>query len=96
MENKDQVINMDGEWVETRMKKMIYGIVAPRIEHPTLAKKANVKLYSKSDMAHMMLELEYALPLLPNLKTYYLLHHFHICLRVGVALLVLRGHITKK
>jgi hypothetical protein len=41
---------MDGEWVETRMKKMIYGIVAPRVKHPTLAKKANVKPYSKSDV----------------------------------------------
>lgn len=39
VENKDQVTNMDGEWVETRMKKMIYGAVAPRIKHPTLSEK---------------------------------------------------------
>jgi len=44
----------------------------------------------------MMLELEYVLPLLPNLKTYYMLHCFQICLKVGVALLILGSHITKK
>ncbi len=35
--NKDQVTIMDGEWIKTRMKKMIYGNVAPRVKHPTLA-----------------------------------------------------------
>jgi len=49
VENKDQATNMDGEWVKTRMRKMIYGIVAPKVEHPTMAEKASVKLYSKSD-----------------------------------------------
>jgi hypothetical protein len=78
------------------MRKMTYGAVAPRVEHPTLAKKASVNLYSNSDMVHMMLKLEYVLPLLPNLETYYLLHHFQICLRVGITLLVLGGHITKR
>jgi len=58
---------MDGKWVETRMREIIYEVVAPRVEHPTLEDKANVKLYSKSDMVQMMLELEYVLPLLPNL-----------------------------
>jgi hypothetical protein len=53
-------------------------------------------IVAKSDMVHMMLKLEYILPLLPNLETYYLLHCFHICLRVGVALPVLRGHIIEK
>jgi hypothetical protein len=96
VENKDQATNMDGEWVKTKMRKIIYGAVVPRIKHPTLVEKANVKPYSKSDMTYMMLELEYVLPLLPNPKTYYLLHHFQICLRVGVALLVLGGHVTKK
>ncbi len=76
MENKDQATNMDGEWVETTMRKMIYGVVAPKVKHLTLAKKASVKPYSKSDMVHMMLELEYVLSLLPNLETYYLLHRF--------------------
>jgi hypothetical protein len=47
-------------------------------------------------MVHIMLELEYVLPLLPNPKTYYLLHYFQICLKVGVGLLILGGHITKK
>jgi hypothetical protein len=55
---------------------MIYKVVAPRVEHPILVEKASVKPYSKIDMVHMMLELEYALPLLPNLETYYMLHHF--------------------
>jgi hypothetical protein len=68
-----------------------------KVEHLTLAKKASVKPYSKSDMVHMMLELEYVLSLLPNLKTYYMLHCLQICLRVGVTLPILRlGHITKK
>jgi hypothetical protein len=58
--------------------------------------KENVKPYSKSDMVHMMLELKYVFPLLPNPETYYLLHHFQICLKVGVTLLVLGGHIIKK
>ncbi len=52
---------MDGKWVETRTRKMIYGVVSPRVEHPTLVEKENVKPYSKSDMVHMMLELEYVL-----------------------------------
>ncbi len=77
---------MDREWVKIWMRKMNYRVVAPRVKHPTLAKKASVKSYSKNDMVHMMLELEYALPLLLNLETYYMLHHFKICLRVGVAL----------
>jgi hypothetical protein len=47
-------------------------------------------------MVHMMLKLEYVLPLLPNPETYYLLHYFQICLKVGVALPILGGHITKK
>jgi hypothetical protein len=51
---------MDGEWVEIRM---IYGTVAPKVEHPTMA---SVKPYFKSDMVHMMLQLEYVLPLFPN------------------------------
>jgi hypothetical protein len=38
---------MNGEWVETRMRKMIYGTIALRVKHPTLAKKASVKPYSK-------------------------------------------------
>ncbi len=91
--NKDQTTSMDGEWVEIRM---IYGAVAPKVEHPILTEKASVKPYSKSDMAHMMLHLEYVLPLLPNPETSYLLHCFQICLRVGVALLVRGGHIIEK
>jgi hypothetical protein len=93
VENKDHATSMDGEWVETRMRKMIYGVVAPRVEYPTLVEKANVKPYSKSDMVHMLLQLKYVLPLLPNLKTYYILHRFQICSKVGVACPILGGHI---
>jgi hypothetical protein len=39
VENRDQSTNMDGEWVKTRMKKMIYGAITPRFEHPTLVEK---------------------------------------------------------
>jgi hypothetical protein len=84
---------MDGKWVEIRM---IYGVVTPKVKHPTLVDKASVKPYSKNDMVHMMLQLEYVLPLLPNPETYYLLHCFQIFLRVGLALLVLGGHIIEK
>jgi hypothetical protein len=44
VENKDQVTNMDGESVETRMRKMIYGVIAPRIKHPTLVEKGNCQV----------------------------------------------------
>jgi len=64
--NKDKATDMDGEWVETKMRKMIYGAIAPRVKHPTLAKKTSVKLYSKGDMVHMMLQLKCVLPLLPK------------------------------
>jgi hypothetical protein len=60
---------MDGEWVKTTMMKMIYGIITLKVKHPTLVEKASVKLYSKSDMVHMMLELNYILPLLLSPKT---------------------------
>jgi hypothetical protein len=30
---------MDEEWVRTMIRKIIYGVVALRVEHPTLAKK---------------------------------------------------------
>ncbi len=43
MENKDQATNMDGKWVDTKKRKMIYGIVAPRVKHRTLVEKVNVK-----------------------------------------------------
>jgi hypothetical protein len=66
IENKDQTICMEGEWVGTRMRKMIYEAIAPRVEHPIFTEKASVKPYSKNIMVHMMFELKYPLPLLPN------------------------------
>jgi hypothetical protein len=44
----------------------VYGVVAPRVKHPTLAEKVNVKPYFKNDMVHMMLKLKYVLSMLPN------------------------------
>jgi len=51
---------------ENQDEEDVYGVVAPRVKHPILAKKVSVKLYSKSDMVHMMLELDYVLSFLPN------------------------------
>jgi hypothetical protein len=68
---------MEGEWLETRVRKLTYGVVALRpIKHPTIAKKVSVKPYSKSDMEHTMLDFKYVMPMLLNIETYYLLHHF--------------------
>jgi hypothetical protein len=47
IENKDQTICMEGKWVGTGMKKMIYGAIVPRVKHPIFTKKENVKPYSK-------------------------------------------------
>jgi hypothetical protein len=37
--NKDQTTSMDGKWVETKMRKRIYGVVALRVKHPILVKR---------------------------------------------------------
>ncbi len=48
VEIKDHTINMEGECLETKARKLSYGVVAPRlVEHPTLAKNVGVKPYSK-------------------------------------------------
>jgi hypothetical protein len=43
VENKDRATDLDGEWIKTMIRKMIYGVGTPRVEHPTLIKKENVK-----------------------------------------------------
>lgn len=48
---------MEGAWSKTRVRKLIYETGIAQAEHPTLIEKASVKPYSKSDMAHTMLEL---------------------------------------
>jgi hypothetical protein len=40
---------MEGVWLKTRVRKLIYETVNTRVEHPTLVEKASVKPYSKSD-----------------------------------------------
>jgi hypothetical protein len=83
VENKDQAISMEGEWLETRVRKLTYGVVAPRpVDHHTWTKNVSVKPYSKSDMEHTMLELK--MPMLLNLETYYLSHHFQVYLMIRV------------
>jgi hypothetical protein len=46
-------------------------------------------------MFHMMLEMEYIMQMIPALEMYYLVHHFQICLLVGVALPMLGAHIIE-
>jgi hypothetical protein len=42
----------------------------------------------------MMLKMEYIMPLILASEMYYLMHHFQIYLRVGVALPMMGTHIT--
>jgi hypothetical protein len=88
VKNKDQTTSMEGEWLKTTVRKLIYETVTARVEHLTLVEKASVKPNFKSDMVHTMLELQYIIPLLLNPKTYNLLHCFQVCFRIRIALLV--------
>jgi hypothetical protein len=58
------------------MKKLIYGVMPPRLEHLTLAKRIGIRPYTKNDMFHMMLEMEYIMPIILSHEMYYLMHHF--------------------
>jgi hypothetical protein len=62
IENEDETICMEGEWVGTIMREMIDGAIALKVKHPIFIEKASVKPYSKNIMVHMMFELEYVLP----------------------------------
>ncbi len=66
--------------METRVNKLIYGAMPPQIEHPTLAERTSTSRYTKNDMFHMILEMEYIMPMIPTLEVCYLMHRFQICL----------------
>ncbi len=44
----------------------------------------------------MMLEMEYLYPLMPKPEAYYLLYQLPMSFRLGVVILMLDAHITKK
>ncbi len=75
---------------------MIYGLVALKINSPTLVEQTTIKPCSHVDIIHMLMEMEYLYPLLPNLEAYYLLHRLQICLKVRVAPPMLGTHIIDK
>ncbi len=77
------------------MRKLICGTMPPQIEHPTLIEITCSKLYTKNDMLHMMLEMEYIMPVIRAPEMYYRMHHFQIYLRVGITPPMLGAHITE-
>jgi hypothetical protein len=66
------------------MKKLICGAMPPQEEHSTLVERACIRPYTKNDMFHMMLEMEYIMLVIHALEMYYLMHHFQIGLQVGI------------
>jgi len=48
--------------------------MAPCVGSPIVAKQVGIKPCSQSDTIHMMLEMEYLYPLMPNPEVYYLLY----------------------
>ncbi len=44
MKNKDQTTSMEGEWLKTAVRKLIYETVTARVEHLTLVEKLNISL----------------------------------------------------
>jgi hypothetical protein len=87
-------IGIGREGIETREKKLILEL-CHQVEHPKLVERVGIRPYMRNDMLHMMLEMEYIMPMIPNLEMYYLVHCFQICLWVGVAPPMLGAHITK-
>ncbi len=81
--------------METWVRKLIYRTMPPQVEHLTLTERASIRPYTINDMLHMMLKMEYIMLVIPAPKMYYLMHHFQICLQVGVALPMLGTHITE-
>jgi len=65
---------METKWIETRNWKAIYELMAPCVRSPIVAKQVGIKPCSQSDTIHMMLEMEYLYPLMPNPEVYYLLY----------------------
>ncbi len=75
-------VSIRGEGVEIQVRKLIFGAMPPHVEHPTLTKRIGIIPYTKNDMLHMMLEMEYIMPVIPTPEMYYLVHQFQIYLRV--------------
>jgi hypothetical protein len=73
-EHKDIAIGVEIKWIKTKNLKKNYELVAPWVESPTMAKQISIQLCSRSDTIHMMLEMEYLYPLMPNLEAYYLFY----------------------
>jgi hypothetical protein len=70
--------------VETWARKLIFGVMPPNVEHPTLAERVGIRPYTRNDMLHMMLEMEYIMPMIHALEKYYIMHRFQIYLGVKV------------
>jgi hypothetical protein len=81
--------------MESRVKKLIYGVMPPQVEHLTLVERIGVRPYTRNDMFHMMLEMEYIMRVIHALNMYYLIHHFQICLRIRVTFPMLEAHIIE-
>jgi hypothetical protein len=81
--------------VETKVRKLIYGTMPPQIKHPTLAKRTSIRPYTKNDMLHMILEMEYIMLVNPTPEMYYLVHYFKICLGIGITPPMLRTCIIE-
>jgi hypothetical protein len=89
-------VGTKGEGVEIGVRKLIFGAIPPQVEHPTLAERASIRPYTRNDMLHMMLKMEYIMPMIPALEMYYFEHCFQICLWVGVAPPMLGARIIKE
>jgi len=82
IKEKDIATDMDGNRLETKMRKLVCGIIARRINHPTLVDQVDIKPYSQNDTLYFMLELKNICLLMPNLEVYYLIYHLQVCLKV--------------
>lgn len=51
---KDIATGMEGNRLETRMRKIVCGIIAQRINHPTLANQVGIKPYSQNDTLYLI------------------------------------------
>jgi hypothetical protein len=72
------------DWIETRNRKNIYGMKAPWVESLTLGEQVGVKPCLWTYSVHVMIEMEYFHPLLPNLEVYYLIYWLKVCFEVDV------------
>jgi hypothetical protein len=77
------------------VKKLIFGAMPPHVEHPTLIEKACIRPCMRNEMFHMILEMEYIMPMILIPEMYDLVHQFQIYLWVGVVPPMLGTHITE-